>query len=86
MTLPFCWGNGDGTFQSPIVYTVGERNVSSITVGDFNGDGVPDLAATDSNNSTLSVPLSISFRAVSPAALNFGSQGKDRQACPRLLK
>lgn len=78
-------GNGDGTFQSPIVYTVGERNVSSITVGDFNGDGVPDLAATDSNNSTLSVLLSISFRAVSPAALNFGSQGVGTTSLPQII-
>jgi|HubBroStandDraft_6_1064221.scaffolds.fasta_scaffold15390_2 hypothetical protein len=61
-------GNGDGTFQSPLIYTLGNGN-GFITVGDFNGDGVPDLAASGS------ILLSIPFRAVSPTALNFGSQG-----------
>ena len=61
-------GNGDGTFQGPLIYTVGYGN-GFVTVGDFNGDGVPDLAAVGS------VLLSTPFRAVTPATLNFGSQG-----------
>jgi hypothetical protein len=37
-------GNGDGTFQSPIV--VNSFGSSSIAVGDLNGDGKPDLAVS----------------------------------------
>ena len=36
-------GNGDGTFQAPVNYTVG-ANPSDLAVGDFNGDGHLDLA------------------------------------------
>ncbi len=37
------YGNGDGTFQAPVAYPVG-LYAQSIGVGDFNGDGAPDLA------------------------------------------
>jgi len=36
-------GNGDGSFQPPASYTVG-KSPQSVTVADFNGDGVPDVA------------------------------------------
>jgi hypothetical protein len=36
-------GNGDGSFQKPIGSTV--YGVSNLVIGDFNGDGKPDLAA-----------------------------------------
>jgi len=35
-------GNGDGTFQPPIGYTV---NGGSAVIGDVNGDGIPDIVA-----------------------------------------
>jgi hypothetical protein len=38
-------GNGDGTFQTPTYYSTGD--VSSIATGDFNGDGLLDIALTD---------------------------------------
>ncbi len=42
-----CLGNGDGTFRAGTSYTVFASNtVSQITVGDFNGDGKADIAAT----------------------------------------
>jgi hypothetical protein len=36
-------GNGDGTFQAPIKIAVGEAIQGDVFVGDFNGDGKPDL-------------------------------------------
>jgi hypothetical protein len=42
-------GNGDGTFQSPISYTVGE-SPDSIAIADLNGDGRVDLAIANESN------------------------------------
>jgi hypothetical protein len=41
-------GNGDGTFQAPLdlVMTTGGGDANSLAVGDFNNDGIPDLAVT----------------------------------------
>jgi hypothetical protein len=39
-------GQGDGTFRSARNYTAG-IGPSSVVVGDFNGDGIPDLAVAD---------------------------------------
>src|ERR1700730_2115211 len=40
-------GNGDGTFQQPLPLT--GLAPSSVAVGDFNGDGEPDLAVAVTN-------------------------------------
>jgi hypothetical protein len=38
-------GNGDGTFQDPLVMDLGSDTIGeALAVGDFNGDGKPDLA------------------------------------------
>jgi hypothetical protein len=48
-------GNGDGTFQSPVNInnTVFLFSASSITAGDFNGDGKTDLAVGGTNQKVL---------------------------------
>jgi FG-GAP-like repeat len=44
-TVSILLGNGDGTFQAAQSYAVGAGfRRPSLTVGDFNGDGTPDLA------------------------------------------
>jgi FG-GAP-like repeat/FG-GAP repeat len=39
-------GNGDGTFQPPVNYPAGPGPIG-LAIGDFNGDGHPDLAVAD---------------------------------------
>lgn len=45
-------GNGDGTFQSPVYYTVGSRFYFAFQVGDFNSDGNTDIIVQQNTNST----------------------------------
>jgi sugar lactone lactonase YvrE len=55
-SLTILTGKGDGTFTTPAVGTsVSSNAFSSLLVADFNGDGIPDLALTDSNNAVFSV-------------------------------
>ena len=39
-------GNGDGTFAAPLSFAAGDRPYS-VTTGDFNGDGITDLATAN---------------------------------------
>jgi len=47
-------GQGDGTFETSILAGVGNAPHSG-TTGDFNHDGLPDLATTDYESGTVSV-------------------------------
>jgi hypothetical protein len=49
-------GNGDGTFQAARNFAAGNRPWS-VAVGDFNGDGIPDLAVANSYSNNVSVLL-----------------------------
>ncbi|MDX6694381.1 MAG: hypothetical protein QOF02_1984 [Blastocatellia bacterium] len=53
-TVSVLINNGNGTFAAKVDYTLG-GNPTSVAAGDFNGDGKPDLAVTDSSNNALSV-------------------------------
>ena len=57
-------GNGDGTFQYLLVqntFSIGQQNPYAIAVGDFNGDGMLDVAVWGTNvtlqNSTINIFL-----------------------------
>jgi hypothetical protein len=50
------FGNGDGTFRSPVFYTTG-KNPTAVAVSDLNGDGKPDLVVTDVTSGNVSVLL-----------------------------
>jgi hypothetical protein len=53
-------GNGDGTFQPAVEYGVG-NTPTSVTVGDFRGDGKTDLAlATGYYNGSRFAPVAVS--------------------------
>ena len=53
-------GNGNGSFQFPIYITAG-TNITSVAVGDFNGDGIPDVALADLGNPDASPAVSASI-------------------------
>ena len=40
-------GNGNGTFTSTAIYSSGGFEANSISIGDLNGDGIPDLAVSN---------------------------------------
>ncbi len=49
-------GDGDGTFQPQVPYTVGGAGIS-VVVGDFNGDGFEDIATANIGDDTVSILL-----------------------------
>jgi hypothetical protein len=59
-------GNGDGTFQAPVSFTVGSEPLS-ITVADFNGDGRADFAVGNRSDNTVSVRLGATSGIFGPA-------------------
>jgi hypothetical protein len=46
-TIRVLLGNGDGTFEAAHDYPTGGFGSSSVAVGDFNGDGNPDVVVTN---------------------------------------
>jgi hypothetical protein len=55
-TVSVLLGNGDGTFQAPQNYQVGSH-AHSVAVGDFDADGISDLAVASSVSDEVSVLL-----------------------------
>ncbi len=53
-SLTVLLGNGDGTFQTPLVAPMAPTG-PSIVIADFNGDGIPDVALGDGDVTTLSL-------------------------------
>jgi hypothetical protein len=50
-------GNGDGTFKPTTARPATGVEPSSIAVGDFNGDGIPDLAVANYGGDTVTILL-----------------------------
>src|SRR5262249_16931460 len=68
-------GNGDGTFQPPLPY-LASNVVSTVALFDFDGDGEPDLLASNVfNGGGTDIYLGRSVRATAPSQIHFGSQG-----------
>lgn len=53
-TISVLLGNGDGSFQRAQRFEVG-RFPTSVAVADFDGDGLPDLAVTNTFSDTVSI-------------------------------
>ena len=65
-TVTVALGKGDGTFQTPVSFPVG-GGPSAVAVGDFNGDGIADLAVTNSTTNNVSILLGNGDGTFSPA-------------------
>ena len=83
-------GNGDGTFQTAVLYCSGGSSADAVAVADVNGDGEPDLvvanACGDSSCDTGSVGVLINTSAIavlSPISLGFGSQNLGTTSAPQ---
>jgi len=52
-------GKGDGTFAKPVMASVPgfPVDITQVVDADFNGDGIPDLAVIDGNNSVVDILL-----------------------------
>jgi hypothetical protein len=51
-------GNGDGTFRAPVAYDAGVRPYAVVS-GDFNGDGVLDLAVVAGGDAASRQPATV---------------------------
>lgn len=65
-TMSVLMGNGDGTFGAPTVYPAGSEP-DGIAVGDFNGDGLPDIAVANRGDNTVGVYLNQGNGTFAPA-------------------
>jgi hypothetical protein len=54
------------SFSGPYVFDVG-NNPDSVVVGDFNGDGRPDIAVADNGSNTVSVLVNLTGRGPTPS-------------------
>jgi hypothetical protein len=78
-TVSVLLGNGKGGFQSPLSFSSGATfnfgSAVGLAVGDFNGDGFPDLAIPSYSSNTVQVllnsgtwdPLAITAATAAPA-------------------
>ena len=55
-TVSVSLGNGDGSFHPAVVYSTGSSPYAAV-IGDFNGDGKPDLAVVNGDPNTVSILL-----------------------------
>jgi hypothetical protein len=68
--------NGDGTFQAPVVYQprAFPGTISAVAIGDFNGDGIMDIAAANNLSNQVYLILGSGHGAFqSPIAYDVGA-------------
>jgi hypothetical protein len=82
-------GNGDGTFGLPQEYDSASNGYQlGAAVGDFNSDGVSDLAipGSSSNAPVVFLYLSTPTPSLLPTALNFGAEQVGKTSSPKKVK
>src|ERR1019366_3386492 len=70
--------DGSGNFQLPLGYSIGLGSQTAgqtipVTVGDFNGDGLGDVAIVNWSTATLTVFVNTPAIAVYPSRVDFGT-------------
>jgi hypothetical protein len=59
-------GNGDGTFQDTAEYAVGVHP-TDVAIADLDGDGFPDISASNSADGTVSILINLQDGTFAPA-------------------
>jgi hypothetical protein len=77
-------GNGDGTFQEPYPYSTNGGQVD-LLAGDFNSDGISDLAIPNRGSNGPAVTLFLSGPTLDffPSPLTFGTQNSGTISSPQ---
>jgi len=84
-------GNGDGTFQSPIVWDSGDWTYRAQSAfGDFNNDGLIDLVDVNYDSLGGGIPAAPQFSVflqgtlnISPTLMSFGTVKKGTTSAPQ---
>jgi hypothetical protein len=66
-------GNGDGTFQNPILLPI-TNGFAIGEAGDFNNDGKLDLIALNPVGELVTLLQDVPFPSLSPSSVSFGDQ------------
>jgi len=90
-TVAVLLGNGDGTFQPAVGFCFAGSLPSSVAAADVNGDGRPDLIATNRCGTTcgisvVGVLINTSTTVIlSPVSLNFAPQAPGTSSSPQTV-
>ena len=74
-TVSVLLGNGGGTFQPARTFATAGMNPVTVAVGDFNGDGLQDLAVANFNSNTVSVLINNTVAALNTLTVNKAGTG-----------
>jgi len=59
MAVNVLFGNGDGSFRTPVFVITGGQAPSTVAAADLNGDGIPDIVVGNILSGTVSVLLGV---------------------------